>query len=237
MTHSIFGAIGGLFIATASFAVHAEPTKPDQFDVVGVRFGMTVDEAKAALKAHDARIVITDEATFKEQPGLRGGGIAAVKGCIADQKNPCREQITVHFGQSTKQAYSIVRFVLNNEDSAQQAVVDGLKKKYGAPFIGAKDIRNDGGNLWGGLVYSPKGERLPTANCPPGDALTPPRHSNASCGLSIWVTAEGSGMQKGRSGKFLIGAADHTILMKEIQAQQAAAPQPPPKKPDAPVKL
>lgn len=102
-------------------------------DIVGLKLGMSPDEARAALKAHDATMKIADLASWRAQPGVPAS-IAKIRGCSsAVPDGPCKDEIVVTFGHLSKKALFVTRVLKVGNGVLHQAAVDSLIQKYGQP--------------------------------------------------------------------------------------------------------
>ncbi|MBJ7313619.1 hypothetical protein ACFOLJ_27090 [Rugamonas sp. CCM 8940] len=102
-------------------------------DIVGLRLGMSPDEARAALKSHDATMKIVDLASWNARPGVPAS-LAKIRGCSSPAPNgPCKDEIVVTFGHLSKKALFITRVLKLGNGVLHQGAVDSLIGKYGQP--------------------------------------------------------------------------------------------------------
>ena len=118
-----------------SSAVQAQPKATD---VVGIKLGMSVEEVRAAMKAHDPNMIFVEWASWNARPGVPAS-LAKVRGCIDPVKGTpklywaCRDLVEVTFGHLSKKALFLHRSLDLGDSSLQQNVVDSLEAKYGKP--------------------------------------------------------------------------------------------------------
>jgi hypothetical protein len=118
-----------------STALHAQPKATD---VVGIKLGMSVDEVRAAIKAHDPNMIVVEWASWNARPGVPAS-LAKLRGCIDPVKGTpklywaCRDLVEVTFGHMSKKALFLHRSLDTGDSTLQQAVFDSLQGKYGRP--------------------------------------------------------------------------------------------------------
>lgn len=108
-------------------------------DIVGIKLGMTADQVRAALKAHDANMKIVDYASWKAAPGVPAS-LAKIRGCGTPMPggvgpyDVCKDTIDVSFGHISKKALFITRQLrFDRNTMLVKNVVDSLAEKFGAP--------------------------------------------------------------------------------------------------------
>jgi hypothetical protein len=128
-------AIAGLVLATCPVSTAQTRPDPSQFDVIGLKLGMSADEAQAAIRAHDPKILIQ---AFKAK-GVDGKisiqVVHAIKRANPRDYMPS-EEIIVSFTQTQPgKAYAIGRSVYfaKGEQPLKTAVLKQLFDKYGSP--------------------------------------------------------------------------------------------------------
>jgi len=215
------------FLVFLSSGVAVAENTPENFDVLGIKMGMTVDQVRSAIKAANPKFTMYNEFTYKAQPGLAGGGIARIEYCDNPKSNslvggPCNDgdDLAVEFGQSSKTANFIFRNVKTNGTVTQQSVRSSLLGKYGSPH---KTIVDTDKNLSVQYRYSDSGAlyKKTDIDCNASDSVqSSPKQTTRGCGLSIDI---GVYSQKANlNDRFKILATDHILMMKEIEASKLA---------------
>ncbi|SFM26005.1 hypothetical protein [Rugamonas rubra] len=93
-------------------------------DIVGLKLGMSPDEARAAVKAHDAAIKVVDMASWNARPGVPAS-LAKIRGCTSTVPNgPCKDEIVVTFGHLSKKALFVTRVLKLGNGVLHQAAAD-----------------------------------------------------------------------------------------------------------------
>jgi hypothetical protein len=137
-------AIAGLVLATCSVTPAQTSPDPSQFDVVGLKLGMSADEVQATIRAHDPKILIQ---AFKAK-GVDGKisiqVVHAIKRAHPRDYMPS-EEIIVSFTQTQPgKAFAIGRSVYfaKGEQPLKTAVLKQLFDKYGSPTESSGVIYN-----------------------------------------------------------------------------------------------
>ncbi|WGG53227.1 hypothetical protein [Rugamonas sp. DEMB1] len=145
-------------------------------DIVGLKLGMSPDQARAALKAHDATMKVVDMASWNARPGVPAS-LAKIRGCSSTVPNgPCKDEIVVTFGHLSKKALFVTRVLKLGNGVLHQAAVDSLVEKYGKPTFSS----DPSSLLW---AYTTAGAPLGNMECAvsaqsPIESVTP----RAQCG-------------------------------------------------------
>lgn len=170
-------ALAALALAGPSFG-QAKAT-----DIVGLKLGMSPDEVRAALKAHDATMKIVDLASWNARPGVPAS-LAKIRGCSSAIPNgPCKDEIVVTFGHLSKKALFLTRVLKLGNGVLQQAAVDSLVEKYGQPTFRS----SPNSLLW---TYTTTGAPLGSTECAvsaqsPIESITPQPQCGRSTSANI----------------------------------------------------
>lgn len=161
----------GAFLAMAfSNLSYAQSKAPD---VVGIKLGMSVDEVRAAIKAHDPNMIIVEWASWNARPGVPAS-LAKIRGCIDPVKGTpklyqaCRDLVEVTFGHMSKKALFLHRELDMGDSTLQQVAIDSLESKYGSPTY--KNIRPNQPVTQFQWAFTPAGAPVEGVACAVGDA-------------------------------------------------------------------
>jgi|GEM_PF-2522508 len=123
-----------------STALKTTASEHSDVDIVGLKLGMTQDQAMAALKKHNKNVAIT-LSEFKVTENERKQGaelpdhVTAINAQIGDRKSRPNETIIVRFSgpPSNSTVNEIVRSIIFAQDTLTDTVVTALNEKYGTP--------------------------------------------------------------------------------------------------------
>jgi hypothetical protein len=199
--------------------------------------GMTPDQVRAAIKAYDPQMKISDHSTYQERPGIPAS-VAVIRACgagpakLPTTEGPCPEEIRVQFGQMTKVAYFIRRTAKTALYSGkegtpfyQEKVIASLVEKYGSPTIPKAGKRPFETFDLEHYAFAADGTPYKQSVCPsPGrDDNEVINSTQPGCGLSLTLRAVPmAGDQNARNSMFGVYGIDHALLLKEIQVANAA---------------
>ncbi len=148
-------------------------------DIVGVKLGMTADQVRMALKAHDPNMKIVDYASWKAAPGVPAS-LAKIRGCGTPMPggvgpyDVCKDAVDVSFGHISKKAIFIKRQVrFDNNTILVKNVVDSLVEKFGAP-----SFTRDTSHIW---AYGTDGAAIKSIDCAISDLNLPFAEHRAYC--------------------------------------------------------
>lgn len=171
-------AVLSLVMSASNFACGAE--KPS--DIVGIKLGMTADQVRASLKAHDPNMKIIDYASWKAAPGVPAS-LAKIRGCGTPMPGGvgpydiCKDMIDISFGHVSKKALFIKRQVrFDSNTMLVKNVNDSIFAKYGTPTYKSNESFSF---LW---AYTPEGSPINNTECAISDMNLPFPDYRAHCG-------------------------------------------------------
>lgn len=208
-----------LFLALVGFSTVAMAINPAEFDVLGIKPGMTAEQAMAAMKSNGPQFTFTAETRYRDIPGLKGGGLARMYYCDRPMKGlscPGGDGVLFEVGMATKAVYYIERRSFFS-GLAEKVVRDALQSKYGnQPH---RSISNTAGQWQGTWAFDPNGNpAAPALNCSEGNPTT----AQSGCALAVSVSSLARSTNQSLNDSFGVTALNHVLLMKEIVQQQVA---------------
>lgn len=111
-------------MATLCTVTHAEAPN---FDIGGVRFGMSAEQVRAAMRQYDPKVSISDTKTYNGETNGTPSSLAEIRG-VGSTKSV--GSIFVRLGQFDQKVYSISRTVAHGETMNQSVLEESLAKKY-----------------------------------------------------------------------------------------------------------
>ena len=210
-----------LAVGYASLASAFAQGLPESFDVMGVKMGMTVDQVRSVVKSENPKLTLLQEYNFKPQPGVPGGGVAQLKYCDRSSGTDCSDALTVSFGQTTKVAHYIYRYLKTNGTTSQSAMQSSVTAKYG---VSHESSVNKGMTL-GYWSFTDAGAKYPKKvpnPCGAGDSYGPSPVTTAGCGLAIMTTVYAVAGNESINDHFAISAVSHVLFLKDIEGVKAA---------------
>lgn len=204
--------INSIFMLAAAVTIFPSVSQAQtgKFDIVGIRFGMSPAEVKAAIKAYDPKMTFKDDQwNAMKNPDIPSS-LAHIYACGSGPAGlpivNCPEIIKVQFGQSTQKAHYISRLFGTAGNIEMSTVNDMVLKKY---ELDPKKLAHH----W---AYDANGKlRYGYPNdCLPFDDSGPARSTREGCGISVYMNVG--------SDEFSIKATDHYFLLQDIKLGQAA---------------
>lgn len=135
-------------------------------DIAGVKLGMSIDEVRAAMKAHDPAMQVIDMATWNAKPGVPAS-LAKIRGCNSPkggaptEDSSCKDVIEVTIGQMSKKAIFVTRVLKTGDTVIYQNAIDSLIGKYGTPTYRGSGMQ-EGSMYWS---YAPDGKPITSNEC------------------------------------------------------------------------
>jgi hypothetical protein len=156
-------------VALAPYTCHSQSQpNPSQFDVDGVRLGMSVDEAYAALQTYGFKYIakVPFGSRLGKEPFI--GALVGMTGTeyviddVNNANNDKGDHVSVLFTETEGKAYSIDRTVRygNQDPIAYDVLLKRVKEKYGDPTPPSPNFiatETSGSQVW---VYDPTGKPL-----------------------------------------------------------------------------
>ncbi len=193
-------------------------------DVVGLKPGLTEEQAIAQLRKHSGALRI-ENSLWREMPGLPET-TAAVAGVDSDsphvglsQGGPFNEFIEVRFGRATPTATAISRRLRLNGSVTMAALEDSLVGKYGKPTSML-------GPGWWAWSYRADGKPAAGMECANAvhwdsalqsvDRLARPHCSRS---LIVYATPVGNNRQLVQGAHFVL--YDHAALIRDAEKVQS----------------
>jgi hypothetical protein len=206
------------FLTLMGLSSVALAIKPAEFDVLGIKPGMTAEQALAAMKSNGSQFTFTAETRYRDIPGLKGGGLAQMYYCDQQMTGlSCPgENVSFAVGMATKVVYQITRKTYVSKLS-EKAVRDALQAKYGdKPHLSISNSPLQWNGIW---AFDPNGNPFNNPISCTTNSLTTAQNG---CGLTFRVFSLASSTNLSLNGGFGVEAQDHVLLMKEIVQQNAA---------------
>jgi hypothetical protein len=198
--------------------------QPTNFDIGGVKLGMTEPAVRAALKKFNPAFKYED-AEWQPRPGVPSTR-ASVTGFIGvgpashAPKGQIDDGITVFFTQATGQAYSIVREFRAPDPAAAmlyETVRQSILDKYGKPTEVLVDQKQQLNAHWD---YDMAG--APSTDCRVSGSLIGPAITQVPGKCSLGFSAYVSGGEGKRFGTATLVLASFSILRDSIRKERAA---------------
>ncbi|MGZ5799370.1 MAG: hypothetical protein ACXWJZ_01925 [Burkholderiaceae bacterium] len=183
-------------------------------DVVGIRLGMSAEQVRSAIKAHDPEMKFKDAGTWEARPGVPPS-LASIEGCKAKPHvTYCIEKIAVWFGQASRKAYYIHRDMSFYGEVLHQTAVDSILKKYGDP-----NYKADSNNYIYRWLYDTSDIEIKNPNTRCISSGSPPAVVHPGCGITIDAYIPKT---KGALADTMwINVFDHRLLMENIAKVKA----------------
>jgi hypothetical protein len=192
-------AIAGLVLATCSVTPAQTKPDPSQFDVIGLKLGMSADEVQATIRAHDPKILIQ---AFKAK-GVDGKIFIQVVHAIKhpDPRVLPSEEIIVLFTQTqpgTAFAIGHSLYFAKGEEPVKSTVLKQLFDKYGSPPYSVDLVdyiykwifdNNNKPVLQPNVCYDHNAQSISMGTFGSGisGSLTIPTSFSAECGVNLTV--------------------------------------------------
>lgn len=171
---------GTAFAASGGFSPNPRAA---EVDIVGLKLGMTVDEVKETLKAHDADLKIRDQQGAITE--LANSGFLSFVYATTDNAK-LKDEIRVDFAPPPHEprAIMISRFTSYKEGNRppKNAVIAALKQKYGDSNTGMLNNPVDYDLSW---VDAPNGKRITQNREPCTRSAIWPRSSNNNIAFTL----------------------------------------------------
>lgn len=207
-----------LFLTLTALHGAAMALMPADIDVLGVKPGMTFEQATAAIKANGPQFTFTAETRYRDLPGLKGGGVAQMYYC--DKKMTglsCPgDEVQFQVGMSTKVVHYIKRHSSFGR-LAEKSVREALFAKYGNQAH--KMVSNSAIQWQGRWYWDSTGKPTKGGTGCESDSL---HSTEKGCGLALKVYSLGGGPSHEINSAFEVEVLDHVLLIKEIEQEQAA---------------
>lgn len=194
-------------------------------DIAGLILGMSVEEVRASLKAHNPAMQVVDEAQWKAAPGVPVS-LAKISGCVPyngplanDPGGPrCLDRIEVTIGHMQKKALFIARIIKLGTSLLMQNALDSTIEKYGTPPYRSREPSGEQ-LVWS---YTLNGVPLNSLQCAVS-AYTDPadlsrRDSDCSLGLNVSII-QGTG---NFASKIALSLYDYRLWAEEQNLFNAA---------------
>ena len=219
----VLSLVSNLLVSLPSLAA-----SPNDFDIVGLRLGQDVQQARQAIHAYDPKMQL-GEVLWTAQPGVPTSTAVIHAGTAADIRarkgygylsNDFHDFVQVTFGQVTGKAYYVVHRVgiLAENKVTVASMEKALIEKYGPPTE-----KRPNQLVW---RYRADGRVANnTEGCDSGDLIAanhelsmPPR---AGCGVSLIATFPS--LERNPTTVFIYRLAmlDHAAQIRDIEAIRA----------------
>jgi len=192
-------------------------------DILGIKPGMTVDQARTAIKSQNPAMVGRDLSKYPDLPGLPGP-VFAIEFCERVVNNGCTsgDSVRVFLGEATHKILLIHRSVkFINPKVLVKTVKDSLNEKYGLPAARSGDGLESSWhfdrenkinpacaiNAWG---------NIPEWGPPPPRGMWQHPRANPACGTSLDVLIEKDSSDVSFASGMFISIYDYRLMNEDF---------------------